>query len=151
MSKPKLAFLSVGLILVGVLIGAYLFKDTRPRAFLEILNCTSLCMSTSEIIGLLTSVGIQKFPAVIPVVKETDKVLVVNSPKPLARTDYIIFPKKDIRDLGDLSPEDREYIVEMFLVISELIRKDNLNSYKMLSNGPGLQTTNYLHFHLLAE
>lgn len=77
--------------------------------------------------------------------------IAIKSPKPLARIDYIIFPKKDIRDLGDLSPADREYVDEIFLVISALIRENNLKNYKVLSNGPYLQITNYLHFHLLAE
>lgn len=151
MSKTKSTFLCGLLLLVGILIGAYLFKDTRPRAFLEIPNCTTACMSKSELIGLLTSVGIQKIPAIIPIVKETDKVIAIKSPQPLARINYIILPKKDIKDLGDLSPSDREYIDATFLVISELIRENNLKDYKVLSNGPELQVTNYLHFHLLAE
>jgi len=151
MPKLKLTILCGSLLLIGILIGAYLFKDTRPRSFLAIPNCTSSCMARSELIGLLTSVGIQKIPAVIPIVKETDRVIAIKSPQPLARINYIILPKKDIRDLGDLSSSDREYIDETFLVISELIRENNLEDYKVLSNGPGLQITNYLHFHLLAE
>src|SRR3989344_409776 len=151
MSKLRRAILCGPLLLIGILIGAYLFKDTRPRAFLQIPNCTTSCFNKSELIGLLTSVGIQKIPAVIPIVKETDRVIAIKSPQPLARINYIILPKKDIRDLGDLSSSDREYIDETFLVISELIRENNLTDYRVLSNGPGLQITNYLHFHLLAE
>ncbi len=138
-------------LLIGITIGAYLFNDTRPRSFLAITSCAQSCFTGSELLGLLTSIGIQKVPAVIPVVKETDKVIAIKSPAPLARIDFLILPKKDIRDIGDVSSEDRAYIDESFLVMSELIRENHLTQYKVLSNGPGFQTTNYLHFHLLAE
>lgn len=143
---------SIGLaFVVGIGIGGYLFKDTRPRSFLDVPNCHYSCLSASELAGLLTSIGIQRIPAVIPVVKETDKVIVIDSPVHLARTDFLILPKKDIRDLGDLSAGDETYIVETFQVIGELIRENNLQNYRVLSNGPGYQQVNYLHFHLLAK
>jgi len=139
----------VGLV-VGVGVGAYLFKDTRSRSFLALPGCTS-CLTTSELMGLLTSVGIQKLPAVLPILKETDKVVAIKSPEPLATIDYLILPKKDIKDLGDLSADDRAYIDDTFLVISELVRENNLTNYKIISNGPGFQSAAYLHFHLLAQ
>ncbi|HEY6018526.1 MAG TPA: HIT domain-containing protein, partial [Candidatus Paceibacterota bacterium] len=105
----------------------------------------------TELVGLLVSIGIQKIPAIIPVIKETDKAVAIKSPDPLATIDYLILPKKDIRDLGDLSADDRAYIDDTFLIISELVRDNHLTNYKIISNGPGFQTANYLHFHLLAQ
>lgn len=150
MSRSRLIALAISFLAVGVVVGGYLFKDTRPRSFLSLPNCRT-CLSKSELAGLLTSVGIQKIPAVIPVVKETDKVIAIKSPAPLARIDYVVLPKKDIVDLGDLSPDDDAYITESFQVIAELIRENNLRDYKVISNGPGFQQINYLHFHLVAQ
>jgi hypothetical protein len=137
-------------VVLGVIIGAYLFKDTRSRSVLSLPSCTD-CMTGPELMGLLASVGIQKLPAVIPAVKETDKAIAIKSPDPLADIDFVILPKKDIRDLGDLTADDRAYIDDTFLIISALVREYNIHDYKIISNGPGFQSLNYLHFHLLAE
>ena len=137
-------------LVLGVGAGAYFFKDTRPRSFIALPSCAE-CLSQSELFGLLTSVGIQKLPAVIPVVKESDKAIAIKSPDPLATIDFIVLPKKDISDLGDLSVDDRAYIDDTFLIISELVREYQLHEYKIISNGPGFQSVNYLHFHILAQ
>lgn len=152
MPRNKFYIAIIGTLLGGIVIGGYLFHDTRPRSFLGLPHCTTSCLSTSELKGLLVSVGIQKVSAYLPnVVQETDKVVAIKSPEPLARVDYLILPKKDIRDLGDLSSDDAEYIDDSFQVMASLIRDKNLKDYKVITNGPGFQQINYLHFHLLAQ
>lgn len=152
MPRNKFYIAIIGTLLGGIVIGGYLFHDTRPRSFLGLPYCTTSCLSTSELKGLLVSVGIQKVSAYLPnVVQETDKVVAIKSPEPLARVDYLILPKKDIRDLGDLSSDDAEYIDDSFQVMASLIRDKNLKDYKVITNGPGFQQINYLHFHLLAQ
>jgi diadenosine tetraphosphate (Ap4A) HIT family hydrolase len=85
------------------------------------------------------------------VVEETDKTVALKSPEPLATVDYLILPKKDILDLGDLSVEDSAYVADAFEVMADLVRTQKLTDYKVITNGPGFQQVRYLHFHLLAQ
>ena len=72
-------------------------------------------------------------------------------PDPQKRVHYVVIPKKDITDVGALSDEDKEYLIDLFAVIQELVNKQQLTNYEVITNGPGKQTMTYLHFHLIAE
>ncbi len=135
----------------GALVGGYLFRNTQPRSFLTIDKCSRTCLKPNELLGLLGSAGVQKLPDFVPfVVKETDKTVVIESPVRQAPIHYIIFPKKDIRDAGDISKSDREYLVNAYAVMTQIIKEKNLRKYKIYTNGPDYQAFNYLHFHLLS-
>jgi hypothetical protein len=136
----------------GILIGAYLFSDTQPRSFLEVPSCAENCLSEEQILGLLGSVGVQKFPDLIPfVVMETDKTIAMKHPLPRSEIHYVIIPKKDIKAVEDITPEDNEYIIDSYALMASLIREQNLTDYKVVINGPGFQTVQYLHFQLVSE
>jgi hypothetical protein len=139
-------------LLIGVLAGGYLFSDTRARSFLALNNCEGSCLQPNELVGLLTSVGIQRFPSLLPgVVKETAKVIVMEHPSPHARLHYLVIPKQDVKNIGELSDADREYLFESFAVMSEIIKEKNLVDYQIITNGPGYQGVTYLHFHFIAR
>ena len=53
-----------------------------------------------------------------------------------------------MKNMGDLSDSDAEYLVDVFKVMSEIIREKNLVDYQVITNGPGYQSVSYLHFHL---
>lgn len=143
--------ISLSVLIIGIVIGGYLFSNTQPRSFLSIQKCNH-CLSSSELLGLVASVGIQKTPGLIPsIIKETDRTVVIESPVPQDKTDYLVLPKKDIKDLGDISPEDTGYVTDMIEVISSLIQEKRLKNYRVVSNGPSTQQINYLHFHILAD
>jgi histidine triad (HIT) family protein len=136
---------------IGGTTGAYLFSDTQPRSFLAITRCED-CLAPSELAGLLASVGIQKTPGLLPgLVLETDRSVVVRHPRPSARIHYVILPKKDIRDVADIPAEGRDFLIDVFGVAGELVRKEKLSRYRILTNGPGYQDVNYLHFHLVGS
>lgn len=135
----------------GITVGGYLFRDVQPRSFLAIDNCTD-CLNPNELLGLIGSVFLQKFPDLIPlVIKETDKTIVIDSPIHQAPIHYVIIPKRDIKDVSNISESDREYLVDAYTVIGQIIREENLIQYKVYTNGPHYQTITYLHFHLLAD
>lgn len=139
-------------LVIGGLAGAWLFVDTRARSFVAPPHCASSCINSKELGGLLVSVGVLKTPGLLPsVVEETDKTIAMKSPDPLAKVDYLILPKKDILDIGDLSSEDAAYVADAFEVMADLVRRDRLTDYKVITNGPGFQQVRYLHFHLLAQ
>jgi histidine triad (HIT) family protein len=147
-----MVFLMLGVLLIGIILGGYLFSDTQPRSFLAFNNCKTNCLQESELLGLLLSVGIQRFGALAPsVVKETDKTIVMEHPSPKARIHYLIIPKKDIKNIGELSDSDREYLVDLFSVAGEIVREKNLVDYRLVTNGPGYQGVTYLHFHLIGN
>jgi len=148
--KPKLKRISSSILLVifGIILGGYLFSNSRSRSFLAFDECQN-CMQPNELLGLVASIGIQKAPGLIPsVVLETDKTIVINHPTPSAEHHYVIFPKKDIKNVGEIADEDQQYLTDIYAVTTELIRKSSISEYRMWTNGPGTQIVSYLHFHL---
>jgi len=151
--RLRSALLWVGIFLVGFLLGAYLFSGTQRRPIFSVTDChlKNLCMDQKQLLGLFSSVGLQKFPGVLPgIVMETDKTVAIKDPFPDAPTDYAIIPKKDITDIGQLGNDDRAYLDDAYAVIDQLVAKDHLKSYRVITNGPGYQDVAYLHFHLIA-
>jgi len=143
-----LALISIG---VGILIGGYLFSKSQPRSFLALNRCQN-CLSPEDLLGLAASVGIHKFPKLVPsVLFETDKTVVIKHPHPLSRIHYIIVPKKDIKNIGEISEADSPYLMDAYLVARQIIDKEKLINYRLLTNGPGFQDVTYLHFHLIAD
>lgn len=152
LSRAKLYIALLLVLLAGIVLGGYLFSDTKPRSFLALHRCENSCLNPNELIGLVTSVGIQNFSGLIPsVVAETERTIVVEHPAPEARIHYLVFPKKDIKNIADVSEADEEYLVDAFRVIRELIREKGLVRYRVITNGPGYQAVTYLHFHLMAQ
>jgi histidine triad (HIT) family protein len=151
-AKLKLILLMLVTLVMGVILGGYLFADTRPRSFLAVNKCEGTCFEANELLGLLTSVGIQRFLALLPaVVKETDKTIVIEHPSPQARIHYLVIPKRDIKNIGELSDGDNEYLVDAFKLVREIVKEKNLTNYRLVTNGPGYQGLTYLHFHLTAN
>jgi histidine triad (HIT) family protein len=152
MTRIKTILPILGALLLGVVLGGYLFSDTRPRSFLALNRCEGTCLQANELAGLLTSIGIQRFSSLAPsVIQETDKTVVIQHPSPQAKIHYLVVPRKDIKDIGDLSDSDREYLIDAFSVMREIIRENNLINYRVTTNGPGYQGVTYLHFHLTAN
>jgi hypothetical protein len=137
---------------VGVAVGGYLFHDSQPRSFLAIQKCGNNCYRRNDLAGLLASAGIQRAPGLIPnVVKESDKCIVIQHPFPEMRHHLVFFPKKDIKNIADVSIEDQPYVIACIALIRSLIMEEHLSNYRVVVNGPGLQDITYLHFHLKAR
>jgi len=151
-TKLKIVVLMLTALVIGLMLGGYLFADSQPRSFLALNKCAGTCFQANELLGLLTSVGIQRFPALVPsVVKETDKTIVIEHPSPQARIHYLVIPKRDVKNIGELSDADSEYLIDVFKVAREIVKEKNLRDYRLVTNGPGYQGLTYLHFHLTAN
>lgn len=151
-TKTKFIILSLIPLSLGILIGGYVFRDTQPRSFLAIDECNSTCLNPNELLGLLASAGIQNTNGLIPsVVKETDKTIIIKHPFPQAPIHYLVLPKKDIKDIGSLTEEDTEYMTDMIMTLSAIIREEQLTNYKVVTNGPDVQLMRYMHFHLIGR
>jgi hypothetical protein len=152
MTRVRLFVTILVTLLIGIVIGGYLFSDSRPRSFLALRNCEGTCLKPNELVGLAGSVGLQKFSAPgLTVVKETEKTIVFDQPGQHAGTHYLIVPKKDLKNIADVPAEDLPYLDDAMQVAGELIREKKLYDYSLSTNGPGYQTLTYLHFHLIAR
>jgi len=106
----------------------------------------------ADLLGLIASVGIQKFPGLIPLVAfETDRTVAIKLPSSAERKHYVIIPKRDIKNIGDISEATDEYLLDAYLVARKIIEAGKLSKYRFYTNGPGFQDVTYLHFHLVAE
>jgi len=85
------------------------------------------------------------------VIAETDKSVVIKHPFPYARIHYTIVPKKDIKDIGTVSDADWTYVRDAMEVAQVIIDRARLRAYRIMTNGPGLQSVTYLHFHLISN
>ncbi len=151
MRKLMALMIPVFFLSIGILVGGYLFAQSQPRSFLS-FGRGGVRLSKKELAGLLASAGIQQLPGFIPaVVFETDKTVVIRSPLPEARLDYVFFPKKDIKNIGEITKSDSDYLLDAFLAARHIIEEKKLSDYRFYTNGPGFQKIAYLHFHLLAD
>jgi len=142
----------LALTIVGIIIGGYLFSNSQPRSFLALHRCDNTCLKPQELMGLVNAVVMQKNPNLMPkVVIETEKSIAITHPFPESPIHYVVFPKRDIKNIGELANDDEEYLIDIMSVLSQLIRENNVTEYQIISNGPDYQHTTYLHFHLRAK
>lgn len=137
------------MLLLGIWLGGVLFHSSQPRSFLSLIDCRDRCYRMNELAGLLTSAGIQQMPFVLPeVVAETDECIAIRHPFDRQRKHYVLFSKKDIRDIAEIEQRDSPYVMSCFAIVRQLVLSDHLDAYRVWSNGPGEQNITYLHFHL---
>lgn len=149
--RTRLALMLVVTFLVGLSIGARAFMNTQPRSWLNIASCASRCYRPSDLAGLLASAGIVNAPGWVPrVVRESDKCLAVPYPRAGHNLHLVFFPKRDIRNIADLTADDEPFVMDCFAVIRSIINEQNLSDYRVYTNGPGEQDISVLHFHLVA-
>ena len=132
----------------GFLVGGLFLYNAKTRPLLRLFKCSNY-LSKSEIAGLFASVLVQTVPRLIPkIIAETDKTIVFEHPWPKHEIHYMFVPKKDIRDIGELTDEDKEYLIDLFSTVTATINKTGIRDYSLWTNGPGRQDVTYLHFHL---
>lgn len=140
------------LILLGVIAGGYLFRDVQPRSFLALNDCRDFCYRPNDLAGLLVAAGIQRMPGLLPLVhRETDRCITIKHPFPTATTHFVIFPKRDIKDIASISVDDEPAVLECIAHINWLVTRHNLTRYRVETNGASQQHVTYLHFHLVSS
>lgn len=143
---------------MGICIGGYFFSDSQQRALLKVGDCNE-CLSESELIGLLASVGIQKTPALIPkLIFESDFTIVIDFTDwsenlklshSYYKNRYIFIPKHDIKSTSDFSERDREFIIDLHASVVKVVNEQKIEHYELYTSGPKRQHVNYLHYHLV--
>ncbi len=139
-----------GLFALGVVTGGYLFAAAQPRSFLAVPQCGDTCYNPNELAGLLVSAGIHAGALAPVAVQESPRCVAIRHPLKAADTHFVVFPKRDVKDIGDLTAADQPYILECLALMGDLVRTQHLRRYWITVNGPALQDVRYLHFHLEA-
>lgn len=135
----------------GLITGRLLFSDSRPRKLLQ-LHRTAHGWDVNQLAGLFASVAVRRAPKLIPkVIFETEKTLVFEHPRPKFKTHYLFVPKKDIKNIGELTAADLPYLDDLLATLTTVIQSHRLTDYRLWTNGPGRQDVAYLHFHLGAD
>jgi len=148
--RARLALaLAAGAFLLGTCTGGVLFNKAQPRSFLALVPCER-CLRPNELAGLLTSAAIELRPGVLPnVLAETDRCVAIQHPWAQKRFHWVLFPKRDIRDIADLTAEDAPYVLDCLNVMRTLLQREHITRYRMYTNGPEWQDVRYLHLHVV--
>lgn len=84
---------------------------------------------------------------------ENDHLVVFRDIKPHAPVHWLIVPKKHIRSVNDLQPEDAAVVAEMIAAARDMAKQAGVNEsgYKLLFNVEkgGGQVIFHLHLHLI--
>ena len=154
MPKFRAAVVLSVTFLVGLLLGAALIHRPIPNAPVE-LPPARRPWNPRDVLGLVGSLGIRAMAghldAIPGVVMETDRTFAIEIPDRWGRIHFVLVPKKDIRDIGQVTPEDQAYLTDAFLMASRLAKKEGLRSYRLYTNDRTLQSVAYLHFHLVGS
>jgi histidine triad (HIT) family protein len=139
---------------IGFLFGAASIHRPIPHAPLELPPARNP-WSPQDVLGLIGSIGIRDLAGhlegIPSVVEETDRTFALSVPDPRYKVHYVIVPKKDIRDAGQISAEDQPYLTDIFLMARHLAEKDSLKTYRLYTNAGDFQSVGYLHFHLVGR
>lgn len=84
---------------------------------------------------------------------EDDKCIVIKDINPKARVHLLVIPKKPIKSLFDLKPEDKDLMGHMMLLLPQLAQAQNLDGFKtqIHTGETGGQEIFHLHIHLLGN
>ena len=153
--RGRWLFVSILLtFLIGFLFGAAAIHRPIPGAPVE-LPPARHPWNAKDVLGLLGSLGIRAMAghleSIPGVILETDKTFAIELPARKNRVHYVLVPKKDIRDFGQITAEDHAYLVDIFLVARRLAEKEGLRGYVLYTNGRDLQAVAYMHFHMEGE
>jgi histidine triad (HIT) family protein len=84
---------------------------------------------------------------------ENENLVVFRDINPHAPVHLLIVPKRHIRSINDLAPEDNDILAEMIVTAKEMAAKEQVNvtGYKLLFNVEkgGGQVIFHLHLHLM--
>lgn len=84
---------------------------------------------------------------------ETDSLLAFYHPSPSYPLHILIVPKDRIRSLPDLNSTHKDFLLELYEAVGELVERFDLRSigYRLIANGGQYQQVDYLHFPLISE
>jgi hypothetical protein len=148
----RLFVLVAAAFIAGTLAGGYAFSHSIPRSFLAVHDCGQRCLEPRDLLGLLASAGIQHAPGLLPRrVAESPQCVGIAHWAPEGRYHVAYFPKRDVRNIMELGPEDAPYLLDCLALARQHVAAAGFENYRVVSNGPALQHLTYFHFHVIAR
>jgi hypothetical protein len=139
-------------LLLGVVIGGFLFSKSIKRSLLAAQSCDEECLQPKDLAGLLGSLGIQHATTLLPFYEAQSKECVaVRHPKPEGNFHLVFLPKRDVRNVLELTQEDIPFLVGCLALAREQVAKAGVRNYRFVTYGPELQHVTYFHFHVIAK
>lgn len=92
----------------------------------------------------------KEIPATI--VYEDNLCLAFRDISPQAPTHILLIPKKEIRSMDEVAPEDQQLMGHLMLIASQIAREQGLkNGYRLVVNtkSDAGQSVDHLHIHIL--
>lgn len=87
------------------------------------------------------------------IVYEDDLCLAFRDTQAQAPTHILLIPKKEIRSMAEVTPEDQKVLGHMMVKASEIAAKEGLakSGYRLVvnTNDDGGQSVHHLHIHIL--
>ncbi len=83
---------------------------------------------------------------------ENERIIAFNDIYPQAPVHILIVPKKELKNISEIGPEDGPLLIEIIQVANDLAKKFKLEEgYRLLTNNGPLagQSVFQLHFHLI--
>ena len=101
--------------------------------------------------SIFTKIINREVPAEI--VYEDDKSIVIKDIHPKAPVHLLVIPKKPIPSLMELTPEDRDIIAHLMLLLPQIAKAHHLEGFKTQINTgeKGGQEVFHLHIHLMGD
>jgi histidine triad (HIT) family protein len=87
------------------------------------------------------------------IIHEDDKCIVINDLYPKAKVHLLIIPKKPIATMFELTPEDKDLMGHMIMLLPKLAEAQGLDGFKTQINTgeTGGQEIFHIHIHLLGD
>ena len=84
---------------------------------------------------------------------ETETLLAFHHPQPAYALHILIVPRRRLSGLGDLGPEDVDFMRDLFTAVRWLVAEFDLEmrGYRLIANGGAYQDVPHLHFHLVSD
>ncbi len=85
--------------------------------------------------------------------RETSTLVAFYHPRPAHAVHILIVPRRAIAGLQALTPQDQDFLADLFRVVQELVSELGLEEpgYRLVVNGGKYQDIPQLHFHLIAD
>lgn len=107
-------------------------------------------LSKTKFGELIVGLAFEKFSGALPVkkVRNTNMVIAFWHPRPCWEKHIVIVPKKAIRSVIAVGPDNAEYIGAVYEVAADIMQELKWDPYIVTVNGGSLQHVKQIHFHL---
>jgi histidine triad (HIT) family protein len=89
----------------------------------------------------------------VPRICETESLVAFHHPRPSHRLHILLLPRRAIRGLNEIGPEDTAFVTDLFATVRQLVAEFGLEEYgyRLIANGGDYQEVPHLHFHLISD